>query len=132
MANGEDVLKKVLIFVLFCASAWDAFTTLYGTHRILGTGAAPIFASVLFAVLVTVLLLNTRRIIEMSGDHFQGGLSKFLWFLALVYDLYTAWVGNHRFLVQELDGPRIVVLVGLTLLATGSPMLLSYYVDEWL
>jgi hypothetical protein len=131
MGNGEDILKKTLVAVLFCATAWDAFTTLYGTQRILGEGCAPISAAVLFAVLVTVLLLNTERILEMDSEGFQGVLSKFLWFLAIVYDLYTAWTGNHRFLVQELDLPRTVVLAGLTLLATGSPMLLSYHVDEW-
>jgi hypothetical protein len=131
MATSENFLKHILAIVLVIASFWDGFTTLYGTNQLLGgEGGAQAFASLLFAVLITTLLLNTKRIMSM-GDTFEGNLSKILWFLALGYDLYTAWEGNHRFLVTEVSGGRAVVLFGLTALTTGSPMLLSFQLDDW-
>ena len=131
MANSEDFLKHVLAIVLVVASFWDGFTTLYGTYQLLGgEGGGQAVASLLFAVLITTLLLNTKRIMSM-GESFEGNLSKVLWFLAFAYDLYTAWEGNHRFLVDEVSGGRAVVLFGLTGLTTGAPMLLSFQLDDW-
>lgn len=125
------MLQKILVVVLAVASLWDGFTTMYGTSHVLGDGCGQVFAAFLFGILISALLLNTKRIIE-GNDDFQGNVSRLLWFLALAYDLYTSWLGNANFLVPNGSGvERGVILTGLTVLVSGSPVLLSYHLDRW-
>jgi hypothetical protein len=118
-------VEKVLLFVLICASVWDGFTTVYGTLDILGAGGIPIIASLLFGALILSFLLNTRRIIGWEKD-FAGGFLRLFWFIAISYDLFTAWTGNQTFIIGEAHDPKtLVVLAGLTIMVSGSPVVLS-------
>jgi hypothetical protein len=114
-----------LIIILGAAALWDGFTTIYGTLQILGTDVAPVIASLLCGALILSLLLNTKRIMSWESD-FSGGLLRLFWFIAVAYDLYTSWMGNQTFLVKTtINDHKLAVLAGVTLLISGSPIVLS-------
>ena len=118
-------MKLFLFIVLTIASIWDSFTTVYATLSILGTGPLQIVAALLFAALIMSFMLNTRRIMQWRSG-FLGGIVKVFWFVALASDFYTAWVGNSNLLAQGQESTaELIVLTGLTLLVTASPILLS-------
>jgi hypothetical protein len=118
-------MKVFLFIVLTIASIWDAFTSVYATLSILGTGPLQIVAALLFAALIMSFILNTRRIMQWRSG-FVGGIVKVFWFVALACDFYTTWVGNSNLLTRgQEDTAELIVLTGLTLLVTASPILLS-------
>ncbi len=118
-------MDKLLLVVLVIASVWDGFTTVYGTLIILGHDGVSIIVALIFAGLLLSFLLNSKRIVDWEKD-FTGGILRFFLFVAIVYDLYTAWIGNQTFIVgNTTDGKKIAFLVGLTLMISGSPMVLS-------
>lgn len=118
-------MTKVLLAVLVAASLWDGFTTIYGTLEILGTGAVAVIASLLFGALILSFLLNTQKVFSWESD-FAGGLLRLFWFIAIAYDLYTAWTGNQAFIVGNTNEQRqMIVLTGLTLMISGAPVILS-------
>jgi hypothetical protein len=125
MTGGINIEITLLLVVLAVASVWDVFMTIYGTVTILGSGPLQIAASLLFSALVLTLLLNTKRIMRsLSG--LMGGLTKFFWFIAIVYDFFTSWVGNSQLIIgNERNAGQTVILIGLTLLVVSSPILLS-------
>ena len=124
----NKILDQLMLVALVCASLWDGFTTVYGTSRILGDDGAQVFASALFGLLVLVFMLNSRTILNgQKGDEASGCVGRVLWFTAIGYDLYTSWVGNARFLVgNAVNVERTAVLIGVTILVSGSPVLLSF------
>jgi len=92
---------------------------------IFGTGLLQILAALLFAALILSFMLNTRRIMQWRFG-FVGGVIKAFWFVALACDFYTAWVGNSALLARGQEStPELILLIGLTLLVTASPILLS-------
>ena len=118
-------MRIFLLIVLVLASIWDAFTTVYGTIYVLGDGIIQIAAALLFSGLILGFVLNTKRIIRWRGG-FVGGITKFFWLIALFYDLFTSWIGNESLLLTGNGGAaELAILVGLTLLVTASPILLS-------
>lgn len=118
-------MDKLLLIVLVIASVWDGFTTVYGTLVILGNDGVSIIVSLIFAGLLLSFLLNTKKIVGWETD-FTGGILRFFLFVSIAYDLYTAWIGNQTFIVGDTtDGRKIAFLVGLTLMISGSPMVLS-------
>lgn len=118
-------MKLFLFIVLTIASIWDTFTTVYATLDILGTGILQIIAALLFAALIMSFILNTRRIMQWRSG-FVGGIVKLFWFVALGCDFYTTWVGNANLLTRgQGDAAELIILTGLTLLVTSSPLLLS-------
>jgi hypothetical protein len=125
MTGRVDIEITLLLVVLAVASLWDAFMTIYGTVTILGSGPLQIAASLLFCALVLTLLLNTKRIMRsLSG--LMGNMTKFFWFVAIVYDFFTSWVGNSQLIIgDKRNAGQTVILIGLTLLVVSSPILLS-------
>jgi hypothetical protein len=118
-------MKLFLFIVLTIASIWDTFTTVYATVDIFGTGILQIVAALLFASLIMSFMLNTRRIMQWRSG-FVGGIIKVFWFVALASDFYTAWVGNSSLLTRGQESTaELILLTGLTLLVTASPILLS-------
>lgn len=118
-------MKIFLVIVLVIATIWDAFTTAFGTILILGDGPIQIGASLLFSALIFSFVLNTRRVMKWKRG-VVGGVAKFFWAIALGYDLYTSWVGNSALIVRGSGtAAETAILIGLTLLVTASPILLS-------
>lgn len=122
----NKIMDQLMLVALVSASLWDGFTTVYGTSRILGGDPVQVIASGLFGLLVLVFMLNSRAIISGKDDA-KTAIGRVLWFTAIAYDLYTAWVGNARFLVGEsVSGERTAILIGVTIMVSGSPVLLSF------
>ena len=128
----------IFAVVLAIASIWDVFTTIYGTTRILGEGAGQMTAAILFGALIGSSLVNTRSILSRRDDAARMLMSLF-WVLSLGYDLYTSYLGNERFLLPlagdeqiwgRIEEPRFLILLGLTMLVSGSPVLLSLLWDD--
>lgn len=119
------LMEIFLMIILALASIWDAFATVYGTLKVLGSGPLQIAAALLFSGLILGFVLNTRRIFIWRGNFFSG-LMKFFWFVALCYDFLTTWIANREILgAGERTAVQLIMLAGLTLLVAGSPILLS-------
>lgn len=118
-------MKKILVLVLGLASFWDGFTTVYGTINTIGMGIFQLIAGLIFGALILCCLLFTERIIRWESN-FTGAILRFFWFIALCYDLYTSWLGNRDFIIgYNPSDKKTVVLIGLTALVSGSPIILS-------
>ena len=120
-------------FLAVCALAafWDGVTTVYGTATILGDTAmiSHIFIGFLFGALILIVLLNTRHIFTRSGAGSE--FFRIFWTVALVYDTITAWQGNRNFIFPGyLQGQQQILLLGLTVMVSGSPILCSYLIHE--
>jgi hypothetical protein len=119
------MMEIFLLIILALASIWDAFTTVYGTLTVLGSGPFQIAAALLFSALILGFVFNTRRIFRWRGNVFSG-LAKFLWFVALCYDFLTSWITNRDLVLPTVGSTlQVILLIGLTLLVTGSLILLS-------
>ena len=106
---------------------WDTVTTIYGTTTILGKGAIQIILSVLFGVLITSFLFRTIPIIRNTSEDIIPVGAKVLWFLAFLYDLYTAFVGNMDLVLGETATgvQKVIIAVGLTIFICSAPIGLS-------
>lgn len=115
---------RFLLIALGIGAIWDGFTTVAGTVEILGSGGLQIMAAVVFALIIAGFLLGTtyvRNLEGILGKALQGG-----WWMALLYDLYTSYTGNRDFIMDgQVAGSQHVLLIGLTLLVTASPVLFS-------
>jgi hypothetical protein len=120
-------MQIALLVILAIASVWAAVAATLGSIVILGTGAIPVIAALLFTALVLAFLLGTRWIVQWQGN-FPGALLKFFWFVALGYGLYTTWVGNRNLIigVGRPTTAQAFLLTGLTLLLVSSPIVLSW------
>jgi hypothetical protein len=107
------------------ASIWDGFTTLYATLQVLGNGFVQIAAGLLLSALILAFVLNTKRVVSWRGG-FVGALAKLFWFIAFCLDAYTSWIANSALVVPGTGTAReTILLIGLTLLVTASPIILS-------
>ena len=80
-----------------------------------------------------------------KDDIIYGG-AKFLWLLALVFDLYTSFVGTINLILKgkigynslgqivtimgQTDTPQLCIIIGLTIFITASPIALSHLFYE--
>lgn len=69
-----------------------------------------------------------------------------MWFLAFIYDLYTSFIGSINLMLKEkmghanlapilshmgeTDMPQLVVIIGLTLFISASPIAISFLLYE--
>lgn len=126
--------SPITILFLGFVALWDAITTIIGTSHILGDSAIQIFISILFGSIISMLLLNTVPIMtNPRQDLFSLGV-KLLWFLALVYDFYTAYVGNKTYLTGgTITNPQVAITLGLTIFVVSAPIFISHsYFEELL
>ena len=94
--------RIVILLALSIVSLWDCVTSALGVVTILGSGATQALVAVVVAVLVLTILASTPSIwaTRQSGD-FVARFSKFIWIVAIIFDLYTSYVGNGRYLVKH-------------------------------
>jgi len=120
-------MRLFVLSIVIIAALWDISTVLYGTISVLGEGPAQIFAATLFSLFVFGFLVSTRKIIRLrTGGGLISGLLFFFWFISLFYNFYTSWIGNANLLAgEERRVSEILILIGLTLLGTSAPILLS-------
>ena len=108
----------------------EMFSSLSGhnpatTRFVVGLFRTPLEMKQAISALVFSFVLNTKRIIRWQRG-FINFLVKFLWLIAFSYDVFTSWLGNANLLVgSSSTSSAIIILIGLTLLVSASPILLS-------
>ena len=110
----------------FCAlvSLWDAFTTISGTINLLNDNWASYFLSIICAIFVGGMMVNTVPVLtNPRGDIFTLG-AKGMWLVSIGYDLYTAFKGNVDLVGQTNSG--VGILLVMTLITVSCPITLSY------
>ncbi|MGB0929746.1 MAG: hypothetical protein ACPGVB_03160 [Chitinophagales bacterium] len=129
-------MNKILILLgLLLVTMWDIIATIVGTVDVIGTSTIEIFIAVLFTIVLSGFLLSTMPIMKNPKDDFVSSGSKFLWFLALCYDLFINYIGNKAIItldgeIIDLDLTQIFIITGLTLFVTSAPILVSYLIYD--
>jgi hypothetical protein len=118
--------KIYLKIGLGVVTLWDTITTIYGTHTIAGDGPVQFLISLGFGIGFSVVLLRTLPIIKNPKEDFFVVSAKLMWGLVLLYDLYTAFLGNYNLLLTTVyDTPKVIIAVGLTIFTCYCPIYLS-------
>lgn len=121
--------KQILIIGLGVITIWDAFTTITGTAKVLGGTGMAFFLSVVFAVMLTTFLIKTIPIMYHPKTDLLHTGAKILWGLAMLYDIFTSFVGNKN-LIESGDSSfglaQVVVTIGMTIFVSSSPIAISY------
>jgi hypothetical protein len=119
--------RQILFLFLGFVALWDAVTTIIGTVSILGNSAIQIFISILFGVIISMLLINTIPIVNNPREDFLSTGAKFLWFLALLYDIYTAYSGNKDYITHgAITTGQTIITIGLTIFVASAPIFISW------
>ena len=120
-------MASFLMVVFALISLYDGFTTIIGTANIMND---QMIISVVFAIAILSLVGSTAFIWSKSvltEDLFLGTFLKFLWFIAMGYDIYTSYQGNLNVLIGGyVNDEQLVILIGLTILVSASPVIFSY------
>jgi hypothetical protein len=113
---------------------WDTVTTVYGTSTILGPGPIQVVMSILFGLLITSFLFRTIPIIKDPSEELIPVGAKVLWFLAVLYDLFTAYMGNFDLILNQTTSgvQKVIIAIGITVFICSAPIGLSglYYSRE--
>jgi len=123
-------MRGILLIIFGLVATWDVFTTFVGISEILGDkGSAQIFIAVVFALVIAGFLFGTSYIFSSSGG--ASSILIVLWFIALGYDLYTSYAGNLYYVMEgSASGNQHIILIGLTLLVSCAPIIVSSIVEE--
>jgi hypothetical protein len=126
-----QVVLSLLLVILIIASAWAAFAMTYGTMNIIEEGVMAVFVAILFTAMVMGFLIATKWILEWTDS--LGVVLKIIWVFALVYGVFTAWVGNINLLVPDGDptAGEVFLVIGLTVMVVGSLIALSWTLPSW-
>src|ERR1039457_7242404 len=125
--------KNVLIIGLGAVSVWDTITTIYGTSTILGKGEVQMDLSVLFGVLLSIYLFKTIHIIKSPSDDLIPTGATILWFHAVLYDLFTAFMGNFDLVLSQTASgvQKVIIAIRITIFICSAPIgLSSVYYDS--
>ena len=136
-------------FILFCfmiAALWDGVTTVLETAVIL-QAEEPIQYGFCVASAVVILGFGfgTRTFFSKSGTVYT--CFRLGWCLAIIFDVYTSFMGNARYVVlkqsfnvtttegfwrtvSQMTMQQFLVVAVMTLLVSGSPVGYSYLVGE--
>jgi len=115
-----------LLVIVVIASAWAAFAVAYGSFTILEPGVISVLATLLFTALIIGFLVATWWIFQWQTT-FTGVVLKVIWFFALIFGFYTAWVGNKNLIAGDgSTAGQTFLLIGLTVMVIGSPIVLSW------
>lgn len=118
--------RSLLIILLGIVAIWDTITTVYGTYTIFGDGAIQIIVSIGFALILTGYLLRTIPIIKNPSEELIPVGAKVLWFLAILYDIFTSFTGNMDLILGNATGvQKVLVAIGLTIFVCSAPIGLS-------
>jgi len=119
---SKTLLKLGLGFV----TVWDTITTIYGTSTILGQGTIQIVLSVLFSLLLAAYLIRSIPILKNPSEEIIPVGAKVLWFIAILYDVFTAYTGNFDIVLGNVGGTqKIIIAIGLTIFICSAPIGLS-------
>ncbi|MGN6177535.1 MAG: hypothetical protein ACTHNW_00025 [Mucilaginibacter sp.] len=118
--------RFLLTIGLGILTVWDMATTVYGTITLLGQNTIQWIISILWAFMLSGFLLRTIPIIKNPSQELVPSGAKVLWFLAILYDLFTAFTGNFDIVLGNVGGTqRIIFAIGLTIFICSGPIGLS-------
>lgn len=118
---------KLLLFVSFLFSCWDAFTTFVGVSGVMNNN----FIALVFTAVINGLLYAAHPILKndlgLLGFILRGGFM-----IALICDLYTSFIGNSLFAGANSPNEEAAtfLILCLTLMTSISPLVVSYTVFE--
>ena len=124
--------KQIMIIALGIVTVWDTFTTITGTAEILGGSGIAFFLSILFALMITAILIKTIPIMYHPRKDFLYTGAKLLWGLAFLYDLFTSFIGNRGLIEtggNDFGFAQVIVTIGMTIFVTSSPIAISYLLN---
>jgi hypothetical protein len=99
--------------------------------RLRSSEITKIIASACFALVITGFLFATKTIWEISKNNAIAPMLKLLWFIAFFYDVYTSFYGNQAFIFSgNINDEQMMILVAMTALVSGSPIVYSYLIDN--
>lgn len=125
-------MRGFILLGLGLITCYDVFTTIMGTMQILGNDIGAILASIILGTVIGGLLYFSYEVHSIDSDAIFPNLLKVLWALALIYDLWTSFTGNNRFIIKtgielnDIDYRKLLILIGLTLFVSSCPIILSY------
>jgi hypothetical protein len=139
-------MKDFILFCFLIAALWDGFTTVLGTAVIL-QAREPIQLGFCVASAVVILAFGfgTRTFFDNSSAAYT--FFKLGWCLAIIFDTYTSFMGNARYVVlhqqfsvttsegflstfSQMTMQQFLVVGVMTILVSGSPVGFSYLVGE--
>jgi hypothetical protein len=150
MEKRTESLALILCICFGTGALWDAITTFLGIIDIIGISYGNYGVALVGAFLVFGINLNTEKIWKPFWDAlgFLRGYRKkdatedlvvplglgTIWALCIIFDFITSFQGNFKLLPDEKKGNAIalLVIIIITLLTTISPMMLSYYIGEYM
>jgi hypothetical protein len=125
--------RNLILLVLGFVTVYDIITTISGTLEILQLSLGGVVAAVTLGLLIGGMLYYTHDIFLNKSEDFLPRAFKGLWALAFLYDIWTSFTGNAKFVLQENitrlntdDWKRLILLLGLTLFVSSCPVILSY------
>ncbi len=125
------MIQGILLIACGLTGLWDGFTTFYGTSQIVGDEDIQVIAASIFAIIIGGFLFGTKFIWEYYGEAFLVFLLRSLWLVAFFYDIYTSFIGNRDIIFgQTSGGDQIMILIGMTILVSGAPIIFSFLIDE--
>jgi hypothetical protein len=127
--------KDYLIAGLFFVAILDTITTITGITEILGDGGIQFFIAIVLGMIITTFLIYTFPIIYHYTENLLFLAAKILWLLALLYDLFTSFIGVKDILIEsnsEFGFSQILITIGLTIFVSSCPIFISYifYYDD--
>lgn len=137
-------MKGFMILCFGVGALWDGLTTALGLAVIIQAddelGYAMCFVG---GIIVLGFGIGTKLIFESGG--FVYLIMKVLWLIAIIFDFYTAFIGNAQYIIlkvrlldisrataslanvtHSINSAQFVVLIVLTVLVSASPILISY------
>ena len=126
--------RNLILLLLGFVTVYDIITTISGTLEILQISIGGMVAAVTLGLLIGGMLYYTHEIFLNKSDDFLPKAFKGLWVLAFLYDIWTSFTGNAKFVLQDYDltrlttedWKRLILLLGLTLFVSSCPVILSY------
>ncbi len=151
------VQRLILRGALWLSAFWDLITTFLGTLLLLGSnGFVQIGISLVGTLIVGALNFSTKSIwtppATTTADPAAFFLLRLIWVLTLLFDLFTSLTCNATYvayqninignapiqfidILAQLNDSQVFVVVFVTVLATASPVVLSYLstqdIDFW-
>lgn len=119
-----------LMIGLFFLVILDTITTITGIAAILGEGDIQFFIAIVLGIIITAFLIYTIPIMYHDTENLLFLAAKILWFIALLYDLFTSFTGVKDILIEsgnsEFGFAQILITIGLTIFVSSSPIIVSY------
>src|SRR5258706_7668009 len=132
-------MRSLMLLCFGIGAIWDGITTMLGIATVLAAKSELDYALCFVGgLLILGFSLGTTTIFNERGVAYM--LMRVLWGMAILFDVYTAFMGNAQYIVvkssggspllQGLEFRQIVVLMVMTILVSSSPVFISYLMEK--